>query len=110
MNIHSVDWSILPRKTVRAGAEQKAFSGTGATIALHRLQPGHQPKPHRLPNEQIAYIVSGHADFHIGDQVIRLGPGGLVVVPPNVLHHAVVVGEEVVINIDVFTPSRHEYA
>ena len=110
MSIHSVDWSDLPWKTIRPGVEQKAFSGAGATIALHRLQPGHEPKPHRHSNEQIAYIVSGTADFYIGDEVIRIGPGGLVVVPPDVLHHAIVVGDQEVINIDVFTPSRPEYA
>lgn len=110
MSIHQIDWSALAWKTIRPGVEQKAFSGTGATLAIHRLQPDHEPKPHKHENEQIAYIVSGTVDFHIGDQVVRLGPGGIVTVPPNVMHHAVVVGDEEVINIDVFTPARPEYA
>lgn len=110
MTIHQIDWSTLEWKTIRPGVEQKAFSGNGATLALHRLQPDHEPKPHKHENEQIAYIVSGTADFHIGDQVVRLGPGGIVTVPPNVMHYAVVVGDEEVINIDVFTPARPEYA
>ncbi|MDQ1850202.1 cupin domain-containing protein [Gemmobacter fulvus] len=110
MQVHQIDWTALEWKTIRPGVEQKAFSGTGATIALHRLQPGHEPKPHRHVNEQIAYIVSGVADFHIGETVLRLGPGGIAVIPPNVLHHAVVVGDQEVINLDVFTPARPEYA
>lgn len=110
MNIHQIDWSATTWKTIRTGVEQKAFSGTDATIALHRLQPGHEPKPHKHVNEQIAYIVSGQVDFHIGDEVLRLGPGGIAVVPSNVMHHAVVVGDEEVINLDVFTPARPEYA
>ncbi|MCX2698278.1 cupin domain-containing protein [Ochrobactrum chromiisoli] len=110
MNIHQIDWSKIEWKTIRAGVEQKAFSGNGATLALHRLQPGHEPKPHKHPNEQIAYIVSGTADFHIGESVTRMGPGGIVVIPPDIMHHAVVVGDEEVINIDVFTPARPEYA
>jgi len=110
MNIHQIDWSKIEWKTIRTGVEQKAFSGNGATLALHRLQPGHEPKPHKHINEQIAYIVSGTADFHIGDIVTRLVPGGIVVIPSDTMHHAVVVGDEEVINIDVFTPARPEYA
>lgn len=110
MDIHQIDWSKIEWKTIREGVAQKAFSGTDATLALHRLQPGHEPRPHRHVNEQIAYIVSGTADFHVGDQVVRLAPGGIIVIPPNVMHHAVVVGDEEVINIDVFTPARPEYA
>jgi quercetin dioxygenase-like cupin family protein len=110
MDLHKIDWSKTEWKEIRPGVEQKAFSGAGATVALHRLHPGHEPKPHRHENEQIAYIVSGTVDFHIGDEVLRLGPGGIAVIPPNVMHHAIVVGDETVINLDVFTPCRPEYA
>jgi quercetin dioxygenase-like cupin family protein len=110
MNIHSIDWSKIEWKNIRPGVEQKAFSGTAATIALHRLQPSHEPKPHKHVYEQIAYIVSGVVDFHVDDTVTRLGAGGIIVIPSNVMHHAVVVGDEEVINIDVFTPARPEYA
>lgn len=110
MNIHSIDWDAIEWTPVRHGVERKAFSGDGATVALHRLQPGHEPKPHNHVNEQIVYILSGSVDFHIGEDVVRLGPGGLAVVPPNVMHHAVVVGDEPVMNLDIFTPARPEYA
>ena len=110
MNVHAIDWSQTEWKQMRSGVEQKAFSGNGATIALHRLHPGHEPKPHKHINEQIAYIVSGTVDVHVGDEVLRLGAGGIAVIPPNVIHYAVVVGDEPVINLDVFTPCRPEYA
>ena len=108
--IHQIDWDAMEWKTIRPGVEQKAFSGTGATVALHRLHPGHEPKPHSHANEQIVYIIAGTVDFHIGGDVVRLGPGGLALVPPGVMHHAVVVGDEAVLNLDVFTPARPEYA
>ena len=108
--LHAIDWDGLPWTRVREGVERKAFSSTSATIALHRLQPGHQPSPHSHVNEQIVYIVAGTVDFHVGNEIVRLGPGGLIVVPPNVDHHAIVVGAEPVLNFDVFTPARPEYA
>ena len=110
MEVHSINWNEMEWKTIRAGVEQKAFSGDGATVALHRLQPDHEPKPHKHVHEQIAYIVSGVVDFHVGDKVIRVGPGGVIAIPSNTVHHAVVIVDEEVINLDVFTPRRPEYA
>lgn len=110
MTMHSVDWEAIEWTRVREGVERKAFSGQGATLALHRLWPGHEVRPHSHPHEQIVYIMGGLCDFHIGEEVIRLGKGGLVVVPPHVQHYADVVGDEPVLNLDIFTPARPEYA
>jgi quercetin dioxygenase-like cupin family protein len=86
MDIHKIDWSTTEWKQIRKGVEQKAFSGSGATVALHRLMPGHEPKPHSHPHEQIAYIISGRMRFHIGQETHDVGPGGLLVIPSNVTH------------------------
>lgn len=110
MDIHQIDWSQVEWKHLRPGVAQKAFSGAGATIAMHRMEPGNEPRPHKHEHEQLAYIASGTCDFHVGDQVVRMGPGSVIAIPPDVMHHLVVVGDEVVINIDVFTPARPEYA
>lgn len=107
---HGINWNDMEWRTIRPGVERKAFSGDGATVALHRLQPDHEPRPHRHEHEQIAYIISGTVDFHVGEEVMRLGAGGIVAIPSNVVHHAEVVGDEEVINLDVFTPRRSEYA
>ena len=88
---------------------RKAFTGEGATIALNELLPHHEPRPHKHPHEQIAYITEGQCDYHIEDQVFRLVPGSMLVIPPNAMHYAEVVGDEVLINIDIFTPKREEY-
>jgi quercetin dioxygenase-like cupin family protein len=110
MDIHKIDWNQIPWTPVRPGVDRKAFSGSAATLALHRLMPGHEPKPHSHPHEQIAYIVSGTIRFFIGGDEHLIGPGGLVVIPSNVEHWGEVIGEEPVINLDVFTPRRPEYA
>ena len=110
MQVPTVDWSKMEWQPVRKGVERKAFSSDNATLALHRLLPGHEPNPHQHHYEQIVYMLQGEMDFHVGGEVIRLGPGGLLTIPPNVLHHAEVVGSEAVLNLDVFTPRRPEYA
>lgn len=35
MDIKKIDWSAMDWKKVRKGVEQKAFSGTAATVALN---------------------------------------------------------------------------
>ncbi|MCP1677244.1 quercetin dioxygenase-like cupin family protein [Natronocella acetinitrilica] len=107
---HQVDWESMEWTHVRSGVERKAFSGDGATLALHRLAPGHEPRPHSHEYEQIAYILAGEVDFHLADDVVRLKAGGLIAVPPNITHYAVVVGDQPVLNLDVFIPRRPEYA
>ena len=74
MDIHKIDWSAMDWKPIRKGVEQKAFSGSGATVALHRLMPGHEPRPHSHPHEQIAYIIEGRMRFYIGEEAHDLGP------------------------------------
>ena len=44
--------------------------------ALH-TQPAH---------DEIVFIIEGEADFQVGDEVRRVGPGDLVFVPRNTLH------------------------
>lgn len=109
MNLHQIDWSKMEWQPVREGVDRKAFSGQGATVALHRLMPGHTPSPHKHPHEQIVYIIAGQIRFHVGELVTVLGPGGLLVVPPDTMHWGEVVGDEAVLNLDVFTPARPEY-
>lgn len=109
MPVHQVDWNSIPWTPVREGVERKSFAGDGATLTLHKLAPGHEPKPHQHPNEQIAYILAGRIRFHIGEEVVLLGPGELLVVPPNTMHWGEVVGDEHVLNLDIFTPKRPEY-
>lgn len=110
MKIPFIDWNAIEWRTVRPGVERKGFTGEGATIALHRLHPGHEPRPHSHPNEQIAYIMAGRIRFMVGGEEHILGPGQLIVVPPNVEHWGEVIGDEPVLNLDVFTPARPEYA
>ncbi len=110
MDMHSIDWNEIAWTHVREGVDRKAFSGAGATVALNRLMPGHEPKPHSHPHEQIAYIISGQIRFFVDGKEKLCGPGSLLCIPPHAEHWGEVVGDEPVMNLDVFTPRRREYA
>ena len=81
MDLHKIDWENMPWEPVREGIERKAFSGAGATVALHKLMPKHEPKPHKHTYEQSSTSSPGHIRFHVGDKSVVLGPGGLAADP-----------------------------
>lgn len=103
------NWDTLPWTQVRPGVRRKVFTGEGATVVLNELLPHHEPRPHQHPHEQIACITAGECDYHIEEQVFHLLPGSMLVIPPNAMHYAQVVGDETLVNIDIFTPKREEY-
>ena len=94
---------------VRAGVTRRSFSGAGATLAWGTLSPGHEPRPHTHPHEQIVYIVSGHGTFTVGDETTEVKQGDMLVVPSNVLHYAVAADDEPLVDLSIFNPRRDDY-
>ena len=94
---------------VRPGVTRRSFSGAGATLAWGTLSPGHEPRPHTHPHEQIVYIVSGHGTFTVGDETVDVARGDMLVVPSGVLHYAVAAGDEPMVDLSVFNPRRDDY-
>ncbi|WP_372399747.1 AraC family ligand binding domain-containing protein [Azospirillum sp. HJ39] len=77
---------------MRPGVERRIFTGEGATLALHRLMPGHEPRPHSHVHEQIhvheriVLILAGTIRFHVNGEDHLVGPDGLRAIPPDAEH------------------------
>ena len=117
MDLHKIDWENMPWEPVREGIVRKAFSGNGATVALHKLMPKHEPKPHKHTYEQLVYIIAGPHPFprrrqERGARARRpaANSAGRHALGEVVMHWGEVVGDEPVLNLDIFTPVREEYA
>lgn len=94
---------------VRPGVTRRSFSGAGATLSWGTLSPGHEPRPHTHPHEQIVYIVSGHGTFTVGEEAVDVTQGDMLVVPSGVPHYAVADGDEPMVDLSVFNPRRDDY-
>ena len=68
-----------------------------------------ETRPHSHPFEQLAYIVSGRMKFVIGDDVFEAAAGSMIRIPPNIEHYGEPIGDEPVLNLDVFSPIREDY-
>jgi len=102
-------WDELPKEVVRAGVERSGFRGDDVLLVMNWLTPGMDVKPHSHPFEQIAYVVQGHMKFVVGDDVFEVGPGSVIRIPADVVHCGEPIGDEVVLNLDVFNPIREDY-
>ncbi len=102
-------WDQLPKEVVRAGVERAGFRGDDVLMVMNWLTPGMQTNPHSHPFEQLAYIVSGRMKFVIGEDTFEAGPGSVIRIPPDVEHYGEPIGDEPVLNLDVFSPIRDDY-
>lgn len=109
MESRHVKMDELVWEEVREGVARKVVHGEKGTVVLNRLKSGHEARPHKHSNEQIAIIIKGQSKFTVGDKVYELGEGDVVTIPPNVIHFAEVTNGEDCYNLDVFLPRREDY-
>ncbi|MEX6633777.1 cupin domain-containing protein [Hyphococcus lacteus] len=103
------NWDELEREVVRKGVSRAGFRGDNVLMVMNWLEPGMETNPHSHPFEQVVYIVQGQMRFHVGEDVVEGGPGSLIRIPPNVEHYGHPIGDETVMNLDVFSPIREDY-
>ena len=108
-NVKLFNWDNIPDETVRKGVTRKGFRGEQVLLVMNTLIPGMDVNPHSHTFEQLVYIVQGRVRFHVGDEIMEGGPGSLITVPPHVEHYAEPIGDEPVLNLDVFAPIREDY-
>ncbi|MFA5487963.1 MAG: cupin domain-containing protein [Candidimonas sp.] len=104
------NWNDLPREKVRAGVERCAFRGDNAITVFNWIEPGNEVRPHTHEFEQLVYILQGAANYHVGGKVFECRPGSMLRVPAGREHYIEVVGDQTVVNMDVFSPVRDDYA
>jgi len=101
-------WTDLPADSPMALLERRRIVGQNAMVAQVSLQKGCKVPAHRHENEQFACVLSGRIRFGLGDEGspeherITLEGGGVLYLPPNVLHSAEALEDAVV--LDVFSP------
>lgn len=89
--------------------ERQIMTGNNAMIVKNILHPGFPEFKHSHPHEQIVTIASGHCEFMLNGEWFPMGPGDMLFVPGNVEHDIRVIGDEDVVNYDIFSPIREDY-
>ena len=84
---------------------QRVVAGERLTVLRQKIQAGvDMYNPHSHPNEQITIVLEGQARFACGGKEVVLGPGGVVVFPPNEEHSTRNAGNGPLVLEEIFTP------
>lgn len=107
--VEMYNWETLDREFVREGVERAGFRGKDVLLVMNWLEPGMEVNPHSHACEQVVYVVKGRMRFVINDNEFEVEAGGLIRIPPNAKHYGEPIGDETVLNLDVFAPIREDY-
>jgi len=91
------------------GVSVRAVHGERITLGVVELEPDSVVSEHSHENEQLGMVLSGSLTFRVGDESRELGPGATWRIPANTPHE-VVTGPGGAIVIDVFAPTRDDWA
>ena len=76
--------------------KRKIVAGEKLMIARMQFKDGFKVPLHSHENEQITHVISGTIRFWFGEkkeQEMELNAGEMVVIPPNLPHEALMVGD-----------------
>ena len=109
-NVELLNWDQIPMETVNPMMQRQIITGELMTVAKIYFKDGFLVPMHSHHNEQITQVISGLLRFRIGEdgeQTIDVGPGQTIVIPANVPHEALVVGD--VVEMDMWAPRRDDW-
>jgi len=83
----------------------RVVAGERLTVLRQTIRAGvDMYNPHSHPNEQMTIVLEGTARFACGGKEVVLGPGGVVVFPPNQEHSTRNAGDGPLVLEEIFTP------
>lgn len=102
--IQGYNWGEVPEHEID-GRRLRVVAGVKVTV-LRQIIPGGMnfSLRHTHQQEQISLVIRGRARFTCGEKSVELGPGGTVILPPNVEHETTQVGDEDLEIQEIFSP------
>lgn len=108
--VEKISWNEVPQEEVNPSMKRRIITGEKMMIARMNFKDGFVVPLHHHVHEQITQVISGKMRFWFGankEQVMDLEAGEVVVIPSNVPHEALMIGE--VVEIDSWSPPREDW-
>jgi quercetin dioxygenase-like cupin family protein len=109
-NIQSIDWESIELETVNPSMTRRIVTGERMTVARIYFKDGFLVPQHSHVHEQITQVIKGTLRFRFGAdraEEIDVGPGGVIVIPSQVPHEALCIGD--VEEMDMWSPRRDDW-
>ena len=100
-------WDTVSIERINDLITRRMIVGENEMVVRWEFRKGGFAGRHSHPHEQIVMMVSGRLRLGVADEETLMGPGDIVVVPPNVPHEAEALEDTVV--IDIFSPPREDF-
>jgi len=107
--LHFHNLEEVEEERISPGVKRKIITGKDLMFVLYEIAPNQGLAMHKHPHEQLGYILEGEAEFIIGEEKTVMKAGTVFHVPPNVIHGGKVIGEQPLIELDVFHPIREDF-
>ena len=108
--ISKLNWESVPVETVNASMSRQIVSGEKLMTARIKFKDGFLVPLHFHVHEQLTQVISGKMRFWFGEnkqETMDLGPGDVIVIPSNLPHEALMIGD--VEEIDTWAPPRQDW-
>ena len=108
--LQKISWDDIPEEEVTPLMRRKLLYGDKLMIAKMKFNNGFIVPLHQHENEQITQVLSGTMRFWFGsdkEQVMDIHAGESVVIPSNVPHEALMIGD--VEETDTWAPPRTDW-
>jgi len=108
--VEKINWDAVRVEEVNASMKRQIITGEKLMIARMYFKDGFVVPLHSHVHEQVTQVVAGQMRFWFGEnkeQTMDLFPGDVVVIPSNLPHEALMIGD--VEEIDTWTPPRQDW-
>jgi quercetin dioxygenase-like cupin family protein len=108
--VQHITWDEIELETVNPKMQRRIVTGERLTVARIYFKDGFLVPMHSHEHEQVTQVISGTLRFRLGDQhdkTVDVGPGDVIVIPSNVPHEALCIGD--VEEMDTWSPRRDDW-
>ena len=105
-----LSWDQVELETVNPQMTRRIVTGERLTVARIYFKDGFRVPLHSHEQEQVTQVISGVLRFWLGanrEKTLDLGPGDVVVIPSNMPHEALCIGD--VEEMDTWSPRRDDW-
>lgn len=100
-----VRWDDLPQEYVRPGVTRSGYVTDEVMLVMNYVDTDMELNPHVHHDfDQLAYIVTGRANYYIDDVPHLMTAGSMLLVPAGAYHY--IEPLEPSLNLDIFVPPR----
>jgi len=108
--LNKINWDAVPSEEVAPGMKRKIITGEKLMVARMSFKSGFIVPLHNHIHEQVTQCISGKMRCWFGvnkEQVVDLDPGDVVVIPSNLPHEVLMIGD--VEEVDTWSPPRQDW-